>query len=208
MGQIWGLQQFIENVFIQSISNLASVLIGWVFRNFLIFGPMAKFLAPCCQSDHQINKALCAVIFHRHSPYSFLHVHRNYLICIQFLWSWVPFLEVVLCSNPSLPSIKQERWVLAGNMAIDIICQDSICLAGIKSISYYVSWEWLPGCPVLAFLSWLLWGSMEWKPRQLAHHGSGHHYASYNHYYSPGGHFKKRFWALESKNSKKNFNVV
>ena len=37
----WGWS---PKVFVQFISNLAYALIGWVFRNCLIFGPMAKYL--------------------------------------------------------------------------------------------------------------------------------------------------------------------
>ena len=58
MGPIWGFLALIEKVFIQFISNLAVLLIGWVFRNVFIFVPVAKFLALCSQLDIQINKAL------------------------------------------------------------------------------------------------------------------------------------------------------
>ena len=44
-------------VFIQSLSNLAGLLIGWVLRKFSIFGSVAK-VTLCCQPVNQMNIAL------------------------------------------------------------------------------------------------------------------------------------------------------
>ena len=46
MGQVWAFRILTEKVFIQFISNLAGVLVGWVFTNDWIFGPVAKYLFP------------------------------------------------------------------------------------------------------------------------------------------------------------------
>ena len=40
-----GFWPLFQNVLIQCTSNLACVLIGWVFRNSVIFGPVAKYFA-------------------------------------------------------------------------------------------------------------------------------------------------------------------
>ena len=58
MDQIWGFRTLTWKGFIQLISNLSSVLIEWVFRNFFYFRSVAKFFVLCCQSDNEINKAL------------------------------------------------------------------------------------------------------------------------------------------------------
>ena len=46
IGQIWGFRSLTAKVFIQFTSNLAFVLIGWVFKKYSIFYPLAKYLSP------------------------------------------------------------------------------------------------------------------------------------------------------------------
>ena len=46
IGQIWDFRSLAAKIFIQFTSNLAFVLIGWVFKKYSIFDPLAKYLSP------------------------------------------------------------------------------------------------------------------------------------------------------------------